>query len=87
MGSSEREFTMRRLTWLEVARGPFVALDPGGLNASIRTEGNLHAMATVDHIESTIFRGHFIHGHQDGEMLDIFDVCVGVGIDVRGESA
>lgn len=39
-------------------------------------------MASIDDLQSAILRGHFVDSRQDGEMLNIFDMCVGVCVNV-----
>lgn len=49
-------------TRLQITRDPRVLLDPGGLDASIRPQRNLHPVAAVHHLQSAIGRAHLVDG-------------------------
>lgn len=63
-----------------------MALHPVGLDATITAQRNLHPMASVDHFQPTIFRRHPVHSYQDREVLDIFDMGVGIRVDMGVKS-
>ncbi len=64
-----------------------MALHPGGIDAAVFSEGHLHLVATTHDFESTISCIHLIDGGQNGQMLDVLDVGISIGVDVRVETA
>lgn len=43
-------------------------------------------MAAVNHLQSAISLIHLVHGRENGQMFDVFDVSVRIGVDVRVET-
>jgi hypothetical protein len=64
-----------------------VAFHPGGLNATIGAQRNLHTVAPTDNFKATICGGHFVDSGENGEVFDIFDVGVCIGINMGIETA
>jgi hypothetical protein len=44
-------------------------------------------VTAVDYFQPAIFGTHFVNGRKNGQVLDVLDVGVSVGIDVRVETA
>ena len=43
-------------------------------------------MASIYDLQSAVFSAHPVNGGEDGQVLDHFDMCVCVGVDVRVEA-
>ena len=71
------------LTWVKAARSPLLAFDPSRVNTAIFSQFDLCTMTAVYNIQAPVFGGHIVHRRKDSQMLDVLDVGIGVGIDVR----
>ena len=63
-----------------------MALNPAGLDAAIAAQGHLHTMAAIDHLETSIGGVHAIHCRKDGQVFDVFDMSVSIGVNMRIKS-
>lgn len=75
------------ITGLQVTGRPWVALHPCRFDAAIAAKRNLHTVTPIDNFQTSICRCHLIDSYQNGEMLDVFDVGVGVGVNVGVKAA
>lgn len=64
-----------------------MAVNPCRVDAAVLAQWNGHEVATVYDVQAAVFGGHFVDSRENGQVFDVFDVRVGVGVDVGGETA
>lgn len=64
-----------------------MAIDPSGLNATILSQRDLHTMAAINHLKTTIRGIHGVNGSEDSQVLDISDVSIRIGINMGIKTA
>ena len=72
-----------QLVCLELDTRPSLHLHPFGYNTIVVANGNFRVVAAIYDFKPDILHIGVIHSHEDGKMLDAFDVSVGRGVDVE----
>lgn len=70
-------------TWLQITRSPCLTTHPSGLNAPVTPQGNCHQVASIHHFQATICGSHYIHCNENCQVLDVFNMGVCIGINMR----
>lgn len=73
---------MHAITWMKIPRCPFLGCNPRRLDATVLAQRNVHVVATFDQLQAAVLHVHLVSCHEDRQVLDVFYVRVGIGVDM-----